>query len=126
MQVGAGLPRWAAGADHSRRPFLSPRRHQKPVRGDRRSGIRTVACGHRGCPARVEVTMGALDGVLVVDFSTLVPGPLATLFLAEAGAEVIKIERPGTGDEMRSYDPRIDDESANFLLLNRGKKSIAL
>lgn len=70
--------------------------------------------------------MGALDGVLVVDFSTLVPGPLATLFLAEAGAEVIKIERPGTGDEMRSYDPRIDDESANFLLLNRGKKSIAL
>ena len=70
--------------------------------------------------------MRPLEGILVLDFSTLVPGPLATLFLAEAGAEVIKIERPGRGDEMRSYEPGIEGESANFLLLNRGKKSIAL
>ncbi len=69
---------------------------------------------------------GPLDGVLVLDFSTLLPGPMASLLLAEAGAEVVKIERPGTGDEMRGYAPRWGAESANFALLNRGKKSLAL
>lgn len=65
-----------------------------------------------------------LDGVLVLDFSTLLPGPLATLLLAEAGAEVVKVERPGTGEELRSYQPRWGGESATFALLNRGKKSL--
>lgn len=69
---------------------------------------------------------GPLEGLLVLDFSTLLPGPLATLILAEAGAEVIKIERPGRGDEMRSYEPRWGADSVNFALLNRGKKSLAL
>jgi alpha-methylacyl-CoA racemase len=69
---------------------------------------------------------GALAGIRVLDFSTLLPGPMATLFLAAAGAEVIKIERPERGDEMRSYVPRWGDDSANFHLLNRGKKSVAL
>ena len=50
-------------------------------------------------------TAGPLDGVRVIDFSTLLPGPLATLILAEAGAEVVKIERPGQGDELRGYEP---------------------
>ncbi len=67
-----------------------------------------------------------LAGVRVLDFSTLLPGPLATLLLAEAGAEVIKIERPGRGDEMRSYTPKFGDHSVNFALLNRGKRSIAI
>ena len=62
----------------------------------------------------------------MLDFSTLLPGPLATLLLAEAGAEVIKIERPGRGDEMRSYTPKFGSDSVNFALLNRGKRSIAL
>lgn len=70
--------------------------------------------------------MRPLEDVLVVDFSTLLPGPLATLILAEAGAEVVKIERPGRGDEMRSYEPRWAGESSNFALLNRNKKSLAL
>ena len=64
-----------------------------------------------------------LAGINVLDFSTLLPGPMAGLFLVEAGAEVIKIERPGTGDEMRTYSPRLGEDSANFLLLNRGKRS---
>ena len=67
-----------------------------------------------------------LAGIKVLDFSTLLPGPLATLILAEAGAEVIKIERPGRGDEMRSYAPKFGADSVNFAMLNRGKKSIAI
>ncbi|MEE2722212.1 MAG: CaiB/BaiF CoA-transferase family protein [Pseudomonadota bacterium] len=67
-----------------------------------------------------------LDGILVLDFSTLLPGPMAGLVLAEAGAEVIKIERPGAGEDMRHYQPRWGESSASFNLLNRGKKSLAL
>jgi len=67
-----------------------------------------------------------LSGVRVLDFSTLLPGPMASLMLAEAGAEVIKIERPGTGEELRSYEPRWGREGVNFSVLNRGKKSIAI
>ncbi len=69
--------------------------------------------------------MQPLSGVLVLDFTTLLPGPLATLLLAEAGAEVIKVERPG-GEDMRHYEPRFDGESAMFVLLNRGKTSLVL
>ena len=69
---------------------------------------------------------GPLEDVLVLDFSTLLPGPMASLLLAEAGAEVVKIERPERGDEMRGYAPPWGAESVNFALLNRGKKSLAL
>ena len=67
-----------------------------------------------------------LSGIRVIDFSTLLPGPMCTLLLAEAGAEVIKIERPGKGDEMRSYAPDFGSDSVNFALLNRGKRSVVL
>jgi alpha-methylacyl-CoA racemase len=69
---------------------------------------------------------GSLEGLRVLDFSTLLPGPLATLLLAEAGASVTKIERPGGGDEMRAYEPRLGTTSVNFALLNRGKRSVEL
>jgi crotonobetainyl-CoA:carnitine CoA-transferase CaiB-like acyl-CoA transferase len=72
------------------------------------------------------MSKGPLSDVRVLDFSTLLPGPLATLLLAEAGADVIKIERPGRGDEMRSYQPKFGADSVNFALLNRGKRSIAI
>ena len=70
--------------------------------------------------------MRPLEGITILDFSTLLPGPMATLILAEAGAQVIKIERPGRGDEMRSYQPKWGADSVNFALLNRGKKSVTL
>ncbi|HLH88552.1 MAG TPA: CaiB/BaiF CoA-transferase family protein [Xanthobacteraceae bacterium] len=66
-----------------------------------------------------------LSGVLVLDFTTLLPGPLATLILAEAGAEVIKIERPG-GEDMRRRPPPMGDTSAAFVLLNRGKHGLVV
>lgn len=67
-----------------------------------------------------------LAGLRVLDFSTLLPGPMASLVLAEAGAEVWKVERPGRGEEMRSYEPRWGADSVNFALLNRGKRSLAV
>ncbi len=69
--------------------------------------------------------MQPLKGVTVIDFSTLLPGPLASLVLAEAGAEVIKVERPG-GEVMRGFGTPFGDTSVEFTLLNRGKRSIEL
>jgi crotonobetainyl-CoA:carnitine CoA-transferase CaiB-like acyl-CoA transferase len=66
-----------------------------------------------------------LQGIKVLDFSTLLPGPMCTLLLSEAGANVIKLERPA-GDEMRSYVPRLGGDSVNFVLLNRGKRSVCM
>jgi alpha-methylacyl-CoA racemase len=69
--------------------------------------------------------MQPLSGLSVLDFTTLLPGPLATLMLAEAGAEVIKVEQPG-GENARRFPPLVDGDSAAFLMLNRGKSSIEL
>jgi crotonobetainyl-CoA:carnitine CoA-transferase CaiB-like acyl-CoA transferase len=69
--------------------------------------------------------MQPLTGLFVLDFSTLLPGPLATLMLAEAGAEVLKIEQPG-GENARRFPPFVGNESAAFAMLNRGKTSMAL
>ncbi|WP_210483594.1 CaiB/BaiF CoA transferase family protein [Microvirga antarctica] len=69
--------------------------------------------------------MRPLSDLLVLDFSTLLPGPMATLLLVEAGARVVKIEPP-SGDAMRSYPPIWGKDSALFAMLNRGKESLAL
>jgi alpha-methylacyl-CoA racemase len=66
-----------------------------------------------------------LEGLTVLDFSTLLPGPLATLMLAEAGATVIKVEKPG-GEEMRRFPPRLGDGSAPYAVLNGAKKSVTV
>ena len=66
-----------------------------------------------------------LDDLLVLDFSTLLPGPLASLFLGEAGAEIIRIERPG-GEDMRRFPPRFGETSAPYAALNRGKASLEI
>ena len=73
-----------------------------------------------------EILKGSLEGIKVIDFSTLLPGPLASLFLSETGAEVIKIEKPGVGDEIRLSNPQWGEQSVSFSLLNRGKKSLSL
>ncbi|RDV01157.1 CaiB/BaiF CoA transferase family protein [Undibacter mobilis] len=66
-----------------------------------------------------------LEGLLVLDFTTLLPGPLAALMLAEAGAEVIKIERPG-GEDMARFPPLVGGQSAVYAMLNRGKQVLTL
>ena len=70
----------------------------------------------------------ALEGIRVVDFSHFIAGPLATMILADMGAEVIKIEVPDRGDDLRRYPP-VDPErklGAPFLWANRNKYSVAL
>jgi crotonobetainyl-CoA:carnitine CoA-transferase CaiB-like acyl-CoA transferase len=67
-----------------------------------------------------------LRGVRVLDLSRLLPGPFCTLLLADLGAEVIKIEDLEGGDYIRAWPPFIDGQSAYFLALNAGQKSVAL
>jgi crotonobetainyl-CoA:carnitine CoA-transferase CaiB-like acyl-CoA transferase len=71
----------------------------------------------------------ALGGIRVVDFTHFIAGPFATMILADMGADVIKIEAPGRGDEFRYYPPRHPDNptlGAPYLWANRNKRSIAL
>ncbi|MGO8908767.1 MAG: CaiB/BaiF CoA transferase family protein [Bradyrhizobium sp.] len=70
----------------------------------------------------------ALEGIRVVDFSHFIAGPLATMILADMGAEVIKIEAPGRGDDLRRYPPLHPDlmHGAPFLWTNRNKRSVAI
>src|SRR3954449_5714770 len=70
---------------------------------------------------------GALDGVLIADFSRVLAGPLAAMTLADLGAEVVKVERPGAGDDTRAWGPPWRDGDATYYLgLNRNKRSVAL
>ncbi len=69
---------------------------------------------------------GPLQGITVLDFTRVLAGPSASLALADMGAEVIKVEPPGTGDETRTFPPFKNNESHYFLSVNRGKKSIVI
>jgi crotonobetainyl-CoA:carnitine CoA-transferase CaiB-like acyl-CoA transferase len=70
---------------------------------------------------------GALSGILVVDFGRVLAAPYATMLLADLGAEIIKIERPGSGDDTRSWGPPwADGEATYFLGVNRNKRSVAV
>lgn len=69
---------------------------------------------------------GALAGIRILDLTRMLSGPFCTALLADAGAEVIKIEARGTGDDARHFAPRQEGEGTYFMLLNRGKRSVTL
>ena len=70
--------------------------------------------------------MRALEGLCVLDLTRLLPGPYGSMYLADFGAEVIKVEQPGEGDYARGYAPLLEGLGYRFLITNRGKKSISL
>ena len=67
-----------------------------------------------------------LEGIKVLDFSQVLAAPFCGMMLADMGAEVIKVERPGLGDISREYGPYKNDISLYFCQFNRGKKDIAV
>ena len=70
---------------------------------------------------------GPLHGVRVLDLSRVLAGPYCTMFLGDLGAEVVKVEQPGTGDDTRSWGPPfLGGESAYYLCVNRNKRSVTL
>ena len=69
---------------------------------------------------------GPLDGIRIIDLTSMLSGPWATMILADQGADVIKVEEPRQGDHTRSYGNRRNGFSASFLNLNRNKRSLAI
>lgn len=69
---------------------------------------------------------GPLEGITVIDMTRVLAGPFCTMMLADMGAEVIKVERPEKGDDSRAFGPFVKGESAYFMSVNRGKKSVTL
>ena len=67
---------------------------------------------------------GALAGLRVLDLTRVLAGPFCTMMLADMGAEVIKIEQPGRGDDTRHFAPFKNGESAYYMNLNRGKQGV--
>ena len=70
--------------------------------------------------------MKPLEGIRVVDLSRVLAGPYCSLLLADMGAEVIKVEEPGHGDDTRAWPPFAGGEATYFMSVNRGKKSLTL
>jgi len=68
----------------------------------------------------------ALENIRVLDLTRVLAGPYATMILGDLGADIIKIEMPGTGDDSRAFGPYVNNESAYFMSLNRNKRSITL
>jgi len=79
----------------------------------------------KGVPSIRNKRAGPLE-VKVVDFTRLLPGPLATMMLADMGADVIKIEDPDSPDYIRNFEPLIEGTSAFYYALNRNKRSLAI
>src|SRR5256886_12112603 len=80
---------------------------------------------HMSTPT-VPPTPLSLDGVRVVDLSRVLAGPYCGALLGDLGADVIKVEDPGVGDESRTWPPHKDGESAGYLVNNRNKRGIAV
>ena len=78
-------------------------------------------------PTQPSVPPAPLAGVRVLDLSRILAGPLCTMMLADLGADVLKVERPGEGDDTRHWGPPFaGDDAAYFLALNRNKRSAAV
>ena len=93
-----------------------------------RGSSRAASQGIKTLPVRaLGLGFNLLNGVRVLDLTSSVAGPYCAMLLGDMGADVIKIERPGTGDDARAWGPPfIDGESLWFVAINRNKRSVAL
>jgi crotonobetainyl-CoA:carnitine CoA-transferase CaiB-like acyl-CoA transferase len=106
---------------HPRQEFCAVHR-AIPRSGEGRIRMSAPNCRKSGVDARLP-----LAGVRVVDLARVMTGPFCTMMLADMGAEVIKVERPGTGDDTRQWGPPFfEGEAAYYLSVNRNKRSIAI
>ncbi|MET8015922.1 CaiB/BaiF CoA transferase family protein [Streptomyces decoyicus] len=106
-----------------------PQPHRPSADADTEPADPTAAAtGPLGAAPPGEPPARALDGILVADFSRVLAGPLAAATLADLGAEVIKVERPGTGDDTRAWGPPFaaDGTAAYFDAANRSKRGLVL
>ncbi|XP_068437451.1 succinate--hydroxymethylglutarate CoA-transferase isoform X2 [Clinocottus analis] len=119
-KMAAAFPQWRRGLSAlCPAGFTSQLRRNLPV---------TCQVGARRLShTRAGGLLRPLEGVRVLDLSRVLAGPFATMILGDLGAEVIKVERPGAGDDTRAWGPPfIGAESAYFLSVNRNKKSICV
>src|SRR5687768_2177358 len=109
-----------------RLPSVPHQEQERPRHLSRR--LRRGSQPERGFAGRPEMTAeGALTGLRVIDLSRVLAGPLCTQTLGDLGAEVIKVERPGAGDDTRNWGPPYAGPlSAYFIGVNRNKRSLAL
>ncbi len=88
--------------------------------------MNAISTAGRANAGQARKRRGPLDGVRVLDLSRVLAGPFCSLILADLGAEVIKVEEIGGGDQTRTIPPFVNGESHYFLAINRNKKSVAL
>src|SRR5690606_4489948 len=89
-------------------------------------GGRFRSAQHEGTPMNSATPVRPLDGITVVSLEHAIAAPFCTRQLADMGARVIKIERPGVGDFARGYDERVRGLSSHFVWTNRSKESLTL
>ncbi|KAM8731544.1 succinyl-CoA:glutarate CoA-transferase isoform 2-T2 [Acanthopagrus schlegelii] len=113
------------GGWRSRVLTLRPPGVTRPLRGS--LPLRSPGRGRRLSDTRTGAELRPLEGVRVLDLTRVLAGPFATMILGDLGAEVIKVERPGPGDDTRAWGPPfVGTESAYYLSINRNKKSISV
>uniref|UniRef100_A0ABM5GQB4 Succinyl-CoA:glutarate CoA-transferase isoform X2 n=1 Tax=Pogona vitticeps TaxID=103695 RepID=A0ABM5GQB4_9SAUR len=118
----SGCPAWSAGVGCPRGALCCPPPGRLPCCPGAARGL-----SEGSCPAPGASIVKPLDGVKILDLTRVLAGPFATMNLGDLGAEVIKVEKPGVGDDTRSWGPPfVGTESAYFLSVNRNKKSIAV
>src|SRR5438094_52468 len=100
---------------------------------ERLAASRCPVCGlvaappSRWCPRHpVEMAQTPLAGIRVLDLTRVLAGPFCAMMLGDMGAEVIKVEEPGKGDDTRSWPPFVEGESTYFMSVNRNKQSVTL
>ena len=105
---------------------MAVRRNSKLGTKKPHANVKRTARASRPAALHFSPARGPLDGITVIDLTRILSGPYCTMMLCDLGARVIKVERPGSGDDARAIGPFTAAGSAYFASVNRGKESVAL